>query len=124
MVRQSAAAEHDGIRAGEAVVANVDWLGRLPAGREINTMSEQLGTKSADGGERANPHPRCAIDQMTATNPGVLFHDQFGPPLWLVSKMPARAAGKPGDPVELPDDSVRTEMEQVDVFAQREVADP
>ena len=38
--------------------------------------------------------------------------------------MAARSAGKTGDPIQLPDNRVRAEMEQIDVLAKREVSDP
>src|SRR2546423_3751672 len=42
----------------------------------------------------------------------------------LVSKMAAGGAGrKTGDPVQLPDDSMRADVKQIDVLAKREVTD-
>ena len=40
-----------------------------------------------------------------------------------MGEVPARSARKTGDPIELADDGVRAQMEQIDIFAQRQVAD-
>src|SRR2546423_7679295 len=47
MMGQTAAPEHDGIRSGETVFADLDWLRRLAAGGEVDTVGEQLRAKSA-----------------------------------------------------------------------------
>ena len=41
----------------------------------------------------------------------------------LVGEVPAWPAWKTGNPIELADDGVRAQMEQVDIFAQRQVTD-
>src|SRR2546423_10851886 len=66
MMRENASAQDHRISPGETVFADLDWLRRLPAGVEIDAVSEQLRTEPADGGERADPHPRGAIDQVPA----------------------------------------------------------
>src|SRR2546423_989718 len=123
MMRENAAAEHDGIRSGETVFANVDRLRGLPAGVEIDAVGKQLRAKSTDGGKRADPHPRGAIDEMPAADPRMLFDDQLRATLRLVGEMPAWPAGKTSDPVELSDDGVRAEMKQIDVFAEGQMTD-
>ena len=111
MMRENAAAENDGIRSRETVFANLDRLRGLAASGEIDTMGEQLRTKAADRRERADPHARRAINQMPAADAGMPFYDQLRTAPRLVRKMPARAAGETGDPIQLPDNRVRAEME-------------
>src|SRR5437763_516656 len=124
MMGENAAAENDGIRSRETVFANLDRLRGLAANGEIDAVGEQLRTKAADRREGADPHARRAINQMPAANAGMPFYDQLRAPPRLVRKMPARAAGETGDPVQLPDNRVRAEMEQIDTFAKGEVTDP
>src|SRR6202521_109987 len=123
VMRQRAPAEYDSVRAGKAVFADVDRLRRLPARGEINAMGEELRAKSADGGEGADAHSRGAIDQMAAADSGVGLDDQLRPPVRLMREMPARAARKTGDPIQLADDGVRAEMQEIDVLAEREMPD-
>ena len=75
MMRENASAEEDRVRPGKGILANLDRLGGLPASGKIDTVSEQLGAKPADGGERADAHPSRAIDQMPAADAGVSFDD-------------------------------------------------
>src|SRR5436305_756319 len=103
MMRENAAAENDGIRSRETVFANLDRLRGLPASGEIDAVGEQLRTKAADRRERADPHARRAINQMPAADAGMPFYDQLRTAPRLVRKMPARAAGETGDPIQLPD---------------------
>src|ERR1700731_4598252 len=123
MMRQRAPAEHDRIRPGKAVFADVDRLRRLPARGEIDAMGEKLRAKSADGGERADAYPPGAIDQMPPADSGGRLDDQLRPPVRLMREMPARAARKTGDPIQLADDGVRAEMQEIDVLAEREMPD-
>ena len=122
-MRQAAAPEHDGVRSGETIFADVDRFSRLPSRVEIDAVSEELRAKTADGRERADANSRRAIDKMATGDGSVAFDDQFGLAVWQVSEMPARAAGKTGDPIQLADDGVRAEMEQIDVLAKRQVTD-
>ena len=110
MVRENAASEHDRVSAGEAVITDLDRLGRLSAGTEIDAVGEQLRAKAGDGGEGANADPRRAIDQMPAADACMPFQNKLRAPVGLMSEMTARAAGKTGDPIELADDGVRAEM--------------
>src|SRR3977135_301183 len=111
MMRQSAAAEHDGVRSGETIFADVDRLRCLTARVEIDAVSEELRAKTANRRECADANSRRATDKMATGDGSVHFDDQFGPAVWQVSEMPARAAGKTGDPIQLADDGVRAEME-------------
>src|SRR5687767_1633312 len=122
-MRQSASAQDDRIGSGETVFADLDRLGGLPACFEIDAVGQQLRTKSADRGERADAHPRGAIDQMPAAYASVSFDDQLRAPIGLMREVPARPAGEPSDPIKLADDGVRAQMEKVDVFAEREMPD-
>src|ERR1043166_3263558 len=61
---------------------------------------------------------------MPAADAGVLFDDQLWPAVGLMCEMPAWSAGETGDPIQLPDNGMRAEMEQIDVLAKREVTDP
>ncbi len=98
-MRQNAAPEHDNIGPNEAVFADLDRFRRLPARGEIDAVGEELRAETADGGESADVHPRRAIDQVPARDAGVGFDDQFRAPLGLMSKVPAGAAGKSGNPI-------------------------
>src|ERR1700704_1640049 len=60
---------------------------------------------------------------MPAANPGVSFENQFRMSIGLVREMTAVSAGKTGDPIQLPDDGVRAEMKQIDIFAEGEMSD-
>src|SRR2546423_3099697 len=60
---------------------------------------------------------------MPAADAGLPFYDQLGPPVRLMREMPAWAAGKTGDPIELANDGVRAEMKKIDVLAKRQVTD-
>jgi len=122
-MQKDGSAEHDRVRPGKTVFADVDRLRRLPTSIEIDGVSEQLRAKTANGGKRADPDPRRAIDQVPAADSGVALHNQFRPALRLMRKMPARAARKSGDPIQLPNDGVRAEMKQVDILAKRQVTD-
>lgn len=124
MMRKNAAAENDGVRPGETVFADLDWLRGLPAGIQIDGVSEQLRAESADRRKRANADARRAINQVPAADSRVAFDDQLRPSLGLMREMPTGPARKTGDPVQMPDDSVRAEMEQIDILAQRQVPDP
>jgi len=122
-MRQNAAAQNDGIRPRETIFADLDRLGGLAAGIEINAVSKQLRTKSSDGGERADAHARGAIDEMAAAYSSMIFDDQLRAPVRLMSEMPAGAARKSSNPIELADDGMRAQMEKVDVLAEGEMAD-
>ena len=41
----------------------------------------------------------------------------------LMGEMATGSAGKTGDPVQLSDDCIRTEVKQIDIFAKREMSD-
>ncbi len=116
-MRQRGATEQNAIRSDEAIFPNIDWLGGLPARRKINTVCNELGSKSPNCSKRPNPHPRRAIYQVPAAYPGVSFNHQLRPSIRLVRKMPARSRGKPGNPIQLPNNRMRTQMEQIDILA-------
>jgi len=116
--------ENDGIRSGETVFADLDRLCRLPAGVEIDAVGQELRTKPADRRERANPHARSAIKQVPAANAGMPFDDQLRRRSVWCAKWRLDPLGKPVDPIQLPDNRARAEMEQIDVLAKREVTDP
>ena len=101
----------------------VALLDLLPAGFEIDAMSDELRSKSGDVGKRPDAHLRGAIDQMPAADRGVGPDDQLGLPVRLMGKMPARARGETSDPVQLSHDGVGSEMEQVDVLAKIKMPD-
>ncbi len=124
MVRQDAAAEHDGIGPGETVVPDVDRFGGLATRGQINRVGEQLGAEPANRREGADSHPRSAIDQVPAADSGMPFHDQFRLPLRLMSEMTARTTWETRDPVQLANNGVRTEMKKIDVLAESEMTDP
>jgi len=96
----------------------------LPAGVEIDAVGQELRTKPADRRERANPHARSAIKQVPLLMPACRSTIQLRPAVGLVREMATRSAGKTGDPIQLPDNRARAEMEQIDVLAKREVTDP
>ena len=123
MMRQTAPTQHHTIRPDKAVFANLDGLRRLPAGLEIDAVRDELRSKPAHRGKRANAHARGAVDQMPAADPGMGLHDKLRVPVCLMREMPARARGKSGDPIQLSDDRVRPEMQQVDVLANSQVPD-
>ena len=111
MMRQRTPAEQDRVRPGKTIFTDVDRFGGLAAGREIDAVAEQLGTEPTNGGEGADAHPGRTINQMPAADAGVPFQNQLRAPVRLMSEMPAlRAAGKTGDPVQLPDDGVGAEV--------------
>src|SRR5437764_410230 len=111
MMRENAPAENDGIRSRETVFANLDRLRGLATSGEIDAVGEQLRPKAADRRERADSHARRAINQMPAADAGMPFYDQLRATLRLVRELQARAAGETGDPIQLPDNRVRAEME-------------
>ena len=124
MMRQARTAQENDLRSEKAVLADLDWLGRLPARGQVNAVSDELGTETGKRAESANPHLRRAIDKMAAADPRMLFKDQLRPPLRLMGKMPGMAGRKTGNPIQLPDDCVRVEVKQIRAFANREMSDP
>ena len=121
-MRENAAAEEDRVCPGERILSDVDRLGGLPVGGEIDAVGEQLGTKPANGSEGAYAHPRRAIDEVAAADSGMAFHDQLGLPVGLMREMATGAAWKTGNPVKLSDNGVGAEVEQVDVLADSQMA--
>src|SRR5688572_31740335 len=123
MMRQNAAAQDDRIRPGKAVFADLNRLGSLAACVQIDGVGEQLRTKSADRGERADAHAGGAVEEMPAAYASVILDDQLRAPVRLMREMPARPGRESGDPIELADDGVRAQVEKVEVLAQGQMPD-
>ena len=122
-MRESAASEDDGIRAGKTIFADIDRLRGLAAFRQIDAVGDELRAKSSHGSEGADAHPRRAIEQMPAGDRGMPFHQEFRTPVGLMREVPAGAAGETGNPIQLPDRRVRAEMKKVDILAEGEMPD-
>ena len=120
---QSRATKDNRLSTDETVFPNFYRLGGLAAGRQIDAVGNELRTKASDGRERTDADSCGAIDQMPAADSRVRFDDQLGTPVRLMREMPARAAGEAGDPIQLADDGVGTEMQKVDVLAKGEMPD-
>src|SRR4051794_26469351 len=86
-------------------------------------MRDQLRAESRERGICADSYPRRAINEVPAADTGMSFDDQLRAPIRLMCEMPAAAERKTGDPIKLTDNGVRTDMQQVDVLADGEVAD-
>jgi hypothetical protein len=95
----------------------------VPTSFEIDAVRDELRSKSADGGERADAHTRGAVDQMPAANPGMGSDDKLGTPVRLMCEMLARARGETSDPIQSSDGCVGPKMKQVDVLAKSKMPD-
>lgn len=122
-MRQTASAQNHRIRPNKTIFSDVDWLRRLPAGFEINAVGHELRTKSGQGREGPDAHPRGAIDQMPATDSGVRFQNELRFTVQLMGEMATAPTRKTGEPVQLSDNRVGAEMEQIDIFANVQVSD-
>src|SRR6185295_13719628 len=58
---------------------------------------------------------------MSAANPGMSFDDQFGSSVGLMCKMTAWSTWKTGNPIQRPNDCVRSQVQQINVLAKSEM---
>lgn len=124
VVRQNAASEQDRVSPGETVFPDVDRLGCLTTGGEVDGVSEQLGPEAADCRESADSDARRAINQVPAADTGMLFNNELRVSIGLVSEVAAGTAWEPRDPVQLADDRMPTEVQEIDILAESKVANP
>ena len=122
--RQRCPSKNDAVRPDETVFADRYWSGRLAVVFQVNGVCQNLRGKPGKRGELTDRDGICGIDEVPVRDGRVALQDEFGPTLLFVREMRRRCPrGKTSDPIAPANGRVRLQMHEIEVLADREMAD-
>lgn len=122
--RQPGAAEDNAARADKAVIADVYGMRILPAGDDVDGMSEQFRVMAGDGGESAHADFVRAIEIVSLGDGGVFPHDELRTAARLMGEMAGGIPGMARDPIAAAHDGMVAELDRIQVDGHGEMIDP
>src|SRR5882724_4518275 len=86
-IGERAAAQQHAVGSDEAVIADTNGRGRLPALFDVDGVSQDLRLKSGERSKLPDHDRICAINQMSMGNVGVFADDELWLSIFLVREM-------------------------------------
>ena len=122
-VGKGAAAEQNTIGSNKRIIADANRERCLAISLNIDAVRHDLRLKASQGAEIANADRVGAINEMAMGDGGMFAQNQLRTPVCFRGKMRRWSEWKTSDPISPTNRRVRLQMKEIDVFANREMAD-
>ena len=122
-VGKRAATEQNTIGSNKRIIADADRKRCLAISLNIDAVRHDLRLKASEGAEIANADRVGAINEMAMGDGGMFAQNQLRTPVRFRGKMRRRPQWKTSDPISPTNRRLRLQMKEIDVFANRQMAD-